>query len=271
MHATQPAISQAQSQVRAEIKGSLGYLILDRPERKNALSFAMWQEVTRRVNEFAADRAVRVVILRGAGDLPFCAGADISEFETVRANAEGARAYEEANVVAFDAIAACPLPTIAMIRGFCMGGGMGLAAACDLRVASESAEFAIPPGRLGLAYPPSAIRYIVAAIGAANAKDLLYTARRVKAPEAEKLGLINRLVPEAALESEVEALAMAIAENAPLSLKAGKLAINHAAGYEFAADMAAVKEAADRCFDSADYREGRRAFLEKRKAQFRGE
>lgn len=267
MHATQP-LSQ---QVRAEINGAVACLILDRPERKNALSFEMWKEVAARIREFGANRALRVVVLRGAGKLPFCSGADISEFETVRANAEGARAYEEANVVAFDTIAACPLPTIAMIRSFCMGGGMGLAAACDLRVASESAEFAIPPGRLGLAYPPSAIRYIVAAIGAANAKELLYTARRVKAAEAEKLGLINRLVPEDALESEVEKLAQAIAENAPLSLKAGKLAINHAAGYPFAADMMAVKEAADRCFDSADYREGRSAFLKKRKAQFQGE
>lgn len=267
MHATQ----SAQTRVRAEIKGPVGYLILDRPERKNALSFDMWKEVTRLINGFGANRALRVVVLRGARDLPFCSGADISEFETVRANAEGARAYEDANVVAFDAIAACPLPTIAMIRSFCMGGGMGLAAACDLRVAAESAEFAIPPGKLGLAYPPSAIRYIVAAIGASNAKDLLYSARRVKAVEAEKLGLINRLVAEDALESEVEKLATAIAENAPLSLKAGKLAINYAAGYEFAADMKAVNAAAERCFDSADYREGRRAFLEKRKAQFKGE
>ncbi|MBX3534537.1 MAG: enoyl-CoA hydratase/isomerase family protein [Xanthobacteraceae bacterium] len=267
MHATQ----SVQTQVRAEIKGPVGYLILDRPERKNALSFDMWKEVTRLINEFGANRALRVVVLRGARDLPFCSGADISEFETVRANAEGARAYEDANVVAFDAIAACPLPTIAMIRSFCMGGGMGLAAACDLRVAAESAEFAIPPGKLGLAYPPSAIRYIVAAIGASNAKDLLYSARRVKAVEAEKLGLINKLTEEDALESEVEKLASVISENAPLSLKAGKLAINYAAGYEFAQDMKAVKDAADRCFDSADYREGRSAFLEKRKAQFKGE
>lgn len=267
MHATQPA----NKQVRAEIKGPIGYLILDRPERKNALSFEMWKEVARLIGEFGVDRSLRVAVLRGAGNLPFCSGADISEFETVRANAEGARAYEDANVVAFDAIAACPLPTIAMIRSFCMGGGMGLAAACDLRVASESAEFSIPPGRLGLAYPPSAIRYIVAAIGPSNAKDLLYTARRVKAVEAEKLGLINRLVAEDALESEVEALAQSIAQNAPLSLKAGKLAINYAAGYEFAGDMKTVKDAADRCFDSADYREGRSAFLAKRKAQFKGE
>jgi enoyl-CoA hydratase/carnithine racemase len=267
MHATHPVTTQ----VRAEIKGPVGTLILDRPERKNALSFDMWKEVTRHITAFGENKALRVVVLRGARDLPFCSGADISEFETVRANAEGARAYEEANVVAFDAIAACPLPTIAMIRSFCMGGGMGLAAACDLRIASESAEFAIPPGRLGLAYPPSAIRYIVAAIGPSNAKDLLYTARRVKAAEAEKLGLINRLVGEAALESEVEKLAAAIAENAPLSLKAGKLAIDYAAGYDFANSRQAVKDAADRCFDSADYREGRSAFLEKRKAQFRGE
>lgn len=267
MHSPQPV----QTQVRAEIKGPVGYLILDRPERKNALSFEMWKEVAKRVNEFGANRALRVVVLRGAGELPFCSGADISEFETVRANAEGARAYEEANVVAFDAIAACPLPTIAMIRSFCMGGGMGLAAACDLRIASESAEFAIPPGKLGLAYPPSAIRYIVAAIGPSNAKDLLYTARRLKALEAEKFGLINKLTTEAALESEVEKLAAVIAQNAPLSLKAGKLAINYAAGFDFALDKKAVKDAADRCFDSADYREGRAAFLEKRKAQFKGE
>ena len=267
MHATQPA----NKQVRAEIKGPVGYLIIDRPERKNALSFEMWKEVAKLIGEFGSNRALHVVVLRGARDLPFCSGADISEFETVRANAEGARAYEEANVVAFDAIAACPLPTIAMIRSFCMGGGVGLAAACDLRIASESAEFSIPPGKLGLAYPPSAIRYIVAAIGASNAKDLLYTARRVKAVEAEKLGFINRLVAEDALESEVEKLTASIAENAPLSLKAGKLAINYAASYEFARDMKAVKDAADRCFDSADYREGRGAFLEKRKAQFKGE
>lgn len=267
MHSPQPVSLQ----VHAEIKGPVGYLIIDRPERKNALSFEMWKEVARLIGEFGANKALRVVVLRGARDLPFCSGADISEFETVRANAEGARAYEEANVVAFDAIAACTLPTIAMIRSFCMGGGMGLAAACDLRVASESAEFTIPPGKLGLAYPPSAIRYIVAAIGPANAKDLLYTARRVKAVEAEKLGFINRLVAEDALESEVEKLAAAIAENAPLSLKAGKLAINHASGYEFAQDMKAVNAAAEGCFDSADYREGRSAFLEKRKAQFKGE
>lgn len=265
MHATHPS----KSPVRAEIKGPVGYLLLDRPERKNALSFEMWKSVARLIGELAADKAVRVIVLRGAGALPFCSGADISEFETVRANAEGARAYEEANVVAFDAIAACPKPTIAMIRSFCMGGGVGLAAACDLRVASASAEFAIPPGKLGLAYPPSAIRYIVAAIGPAHAKDLLYTARRVKADEAEKLGLINRLVAEDALESEVEALAKTIAENAPLSLKAGKLAINYAAGYS--TDLKAVKDAADRCFDSADYREGRSSFLEKRKPQFKGE
>ena len=267
MHSTQPAGKH----VRAEIEGPVGYLILDRPERKNALSFEMWKELARLIGEFGANKALRVVVLRGAGDLPFCSGADISEFETVRANAEGARAYEEANVVAFDAIAACPLPTIAMIRSFCMGGGMGLAAACDLRVASESAEFAIPPGKLGLAYPPSAIRYIVAAIGPSNTKDLLYTARRVKAVEAEKLGLINKLTTEDALESEVEKLAGEIAQNAPLSLKAGKLAIDYATGYEFVGGANAVKEAADRCFDSADYREGRAAFLEKRKAQFRGE
>lgn len=255
----------------AEVKGPVGYLILDRPERKNALSFEMWRELPKLLSALAAQREVRAIVLRGAGELPFCSGADISEFETVRASAEGARAYEEANIVAFDAIGSCPLPTIAMIRSFCMGGGVGLAAACDLRVASENAEFAIPPGRLGLAYPPQAIGYIVACIGAPNAKDWLYTARRVKAAEAEKLGFLNRLVADGVLESEVEALAMTIAENAPLSLRAGKFAINHAAGFASAATLEEVLAAAEKCFDSADYKEGRAAFLGKRKPVFKGE
>lgn len=255
--------------VRTE--GPVGFLILDRPERKNALSLQMWEAIPALLGELAANRDLRVIILLGARDLPFCSGADISEFETVRASSEGARAYEEANTRAFEAIGACALPTIAMIRSFCIGGGMGIAAACDLRLASTSAEFGIPPGKLGLAYPPQAIRYIVAAIGAPAAKDLLFTARRVKADEAEKLGLINRLFAEDALESETLKLAATIAENAPLSLKAGKLAINHAAGYAHASDLKSVTEAAERCFDSADYREGRTAFLEKRKAKFRGE
>ncbi|HMN50548.1 MAG TPA: enoyl-CoA hydratase [Xanthobacteraceae bacterium] len=267
MHQTQPQ----KSPIRTEVKGPVGYLIFDRPERKNALSFNMWREVPKLLAALAENKEVRAIVLRGAGDLPFCSGADISEFETVRASADGARTYEEANIVAFDAIGSCPVPTIAMIRSFCMGGGVGLAAACDLRVASDNAEFAIPPGRLGLAYPPQAIGYIVACIGAPNAKDWLYTARRVKAPEAEKLGFLNRLVADAALESEVEALAATIADNAPLSLRAGKLAINHAAGFEAAASLEAVLAAAEKCFDSADYKEGRAAFLGKRKPVFRGE
>lgn len=266
MRATHPSSPH----IRAEIEGPLGTLLLDRAERKNALSLAMWAEIPKLIDLLVAQNA-RVIILRGARDLPFCSGADISEFETVRASSKGARDYEAANTGAYAAIGACPVPTVAMIRSFCMGGGVGLAAACDLRVASENAEFAIPAGRLGLAYPPLAIRYIVATIGAAAAKDLIYSARRIGAAEAETLGLLNRLFSDDRLESETAKLAAAIADNAPLTLRAAKLAINHASGHNFGSDQKSVIEAADHCFDSADYREGRAAFLEKRKPVFRGE
>jgi enoyl-CoA hydratase/carnithine racemase len=261
-------VQAAADAIAAYREGDVGFLALDRAERKNALSLAMWEAIPERLERLVAD-GVRVIVLRGARDLPFCAGADISEFEAVRASAEGARHYEAANVTAFDAIANCAVPTLAMIRGFCMGGGIGLATACDLRIAAAGAQFAIPPGRLGLAYPPQAIRYIVAAMGPAAAKDLLFTARRIGAEEAFAIGLLNRLVPPAALEAETEALAGAIAANAPLSLRAGKLAINHAAGYP-RATLDAALSAADLCFDSEDYREGRTAFLAKRSAAFLG-
>lgn len=256
-------------QIRAESDGPVGFLLIDRPERRNALSLAMWEAIPGLLAELLA-RKVRVIVIRGAGDLPFCAGADISEFETVRASSEGARRYEEGNVRTFNAIGACPVPTIAMIRSFCIGGGLGLAAACDLRIASVDAEFGIPPGRLGLAYPPQALRYIVAAIGAPAAKDIAFTARRVKAEEAARIGLINRLVENAKLETETQELAATIADNAPLSLRAAKLAIDRVSGHSHA-DDASVEQAAERCFDSADYREGRTAFLEKRRPVFRGE
>lgn len=256
-------------QLAAQVEGPVGWLVLNNPARRNAMTLAMWQAVPELVAAFDAHPGVRLVVVRGAGEGPFSAGADISEFETVRATAAGARAYEAANAAAFAALSQAAKPTVAMIAGFCLGGGLGLALAADLRIAGASAEFGIPAGRLGVGYPPDAMAQVVAALGPMRAKELFFTARRVKAAEAFTLGLLTSVVADEALEAETGRLAAGIAANAPLTLKAAKAAINAMAGLD-QRDLAALRALADACFDSADYAEGRAAFLEKRAPRFSG-
>jgi enoyl-CoA hydratase/carnithine racemase len=254
----------------ATVSGPVGTLAIDNPAKRNALDLAMWTAIPGLLRALAQEPGVRVIVIRGAGSGAFASGADIAEFETVRATADGGRAYEAANEAAFEAVSACPRPVIAMVRGFCLGGGLGLALACDLRVASGGAVFGIPAARLGLGYPPRAMAQLVAVAGAALAKDLLFTARRINAEEALANGLLNRLVPDDSLEAETTALADAIAANAPLTISAAKRAIDAAAGLPGspgAEDLAALASA---CFDSDDYREGRAAFLGKRRPSFQG-
>ncbi|MDJ1159400.1 enoyl-CoA hydratase [Chelatococcus sp. SYSU_G07232] len=252
------------------VDGPVATLAIANAEKRNALDFAMWEALPALVRTVEATEGVRVLVLRGAGDTPFASGADIAEFETVRASAAGGRAYEAANEAAFAALAACRLPVIAMIRRFCLGGGMGLALACDLRLAAEGTLFGIPAARLGVGYPPAAMSMIVAAVGVAAAKDLFFTARRVDAAEARTLGLVQRVVADPALEKEVYALARTIAANAPLTIRAAKRAIATAAALPGATDAAELAALADACFDSADYAEGRAAFLARREPVFRG-
>ncbi|NBN77266.1 enoyl-CoA hydratase [Microvirga tunisiensis] len=253
-------------QIRCHVEGEIGWLVIDNPDRRNALSLAMWQAVPEAVARLTADPAVRVIVLRGAGEETFVAGADISEFETLRGNARDARTYEAVNVAAFDALRATPKPTIAMIRGHCLGGGLGLAAAADLRVAAQGSSFGIPAARLGLAYPPTALADIVALTGPARARDLVFTARRVSAEEAHRIGLLDRLVPADALETAVRELAGTVAANAPLTIAATKAALAALTN----GDLAAAEAAAERCFDSRDFAEGRSAFLAKRTPDFIG-
>lgn len=256
--------------IRLEVEGPVGRLVLDNPGRRNALDLAMWRAIPALVGEAEARPGLRVLIVTAAPGLPFCAGADIAEFATLRATAEGGRAYEAANAAAFDALAQSRLPVIAAIRGFCLGGGMGLAAACDLRIVAEAAQFGIPAGRLGVGYPPSAMAYVVAAVGASAARDLFFTARRIDAAEARALGFADRLVAEADLDEAARALASEIADNAPLTIAAAKAAIAHCAGLPGAPSAAACERLAAACFDSADYAEGRAAFLDKRGPKFQG-
>ncbi|MDK9695239.1 MAG: enoyl-CoA hydratase [Siculibacillus sp.] len=263
-------LQTSDARIRAEVEGPIGRLIVANPARRNAVSLDMWKAIPGAIAALEAHPGVRVVVLRGDGDLAFVSGADISEFSTVRKDAASARAYEASNAEAFTAVRHVALPTIAMIRGFCLGGGMGLAVACDLRVAADDAVFGIPAARLGVGYPPDCMADVVAAIGPQRAKEMFYTARRMSATEALETGLLTAVHSVEALENEVIDLATAIAHNAPLTIRAAKAAIDAVIAGTLARDRDRLVALTDACFASADFAEGRTAFLEKREAEFHG-
>lgn len=256
--------------IAATVEGQVGWITIDNPSRRNAVTLAMWEAIPKVVARLADDDAVRVVVLKGGGEETFVAGADISEFETVRKDAASASAYEETNAAAFAALRDCPKPTVAMIRGFCLGGGLGLAAACDIRIAEAGSLFGIPAGKLGVGYPPKAVRDIVKLVGPARAKLLFYTAARIGSEEALRIGLIDREVAAGTLDLEIGEFLQAVAGHAPLTLKAAKAAIDAVSGDPQDADWNVVQALADACFDSDDFAEGRSAFLEKRTPRFSG-
>ncbi len=263
-------IASASDKLRVEVADGVARVLIDNAARRNAFDFSMWTALPPLLAQLDAAEEARVVVLSGAPGLPFCSGADISEFSTVRATAAGGRAYEQANVAAFDALSRLGKPVIAAISGFCMGGGMGLAAACDLRIGAEGTAFGIPAGRLGVGYPPSAIAYVVAAVGPQTALDLFFTARRIDAAEAQACRFLSRLVPKEGFDAAVLEVARQIADNAPLTLRAAKAAIRAAAGLPGAPSLADCETLAAACFDSGDYAEGRTAFLAKRAPNFTG-
>lgn len=248
--------------------GSIAWLVLNRPERRNALNRDMWAAIPAMMKSFDDDISIRVVVIRGEGSEAFAAGADISEFGEARGNAAAARAYEDLNGAALAAIRACSKPVIAMIQGYCIGGGLAIALACDLRVSDDTASFALPPARLGLAYPQDGLHDLVTVVGAATAKELIFTARRLKADEALRRGLVNSLAGD--VQAEVRSISAEIAGGAPLTITHAKRAIDLAAsrpGHLSETDIAGL---AARCFDSHDYAEGRAAFAAKRKPMFKG-
>ncbi len=256
--------------ILVEKEGALGWLIFDHPERRNAISHEMWQALPGAAQELDEDPEVRVVLLRGSGEVAFVSGADISEFEGKRTGAGAASAYEETTGRAFGALVNLEKPVIAMIHGFCVGGGMATALAADLRYAADDALFASPAARLGLAYHPGGIQALEQLVGPAVAKEVLFSARRYPAAEAQALGLVNRVHPKAELEREVRALAEAIAANAPLTVRSVKVVVRELARDPAARDQRAMADSIRRCFESADYKEGVRAFLEKRPPRFQG-
>jgi enoyl-CoA hydratase len=250
--------------------GAIAWLTFDNPARMNALTADMWASIPRLIADADADAAVRVIIVRGAGQKAFCAGADISEFETARTG-DAAAGYDALNHAAFEAISGATKPVIAMIHGFCLGGGLGLAAVCDIRLADGASQFAIPAAKLGLGYPPRWVRPLLALAAPAHVKELLFTGRRYKAPDALAMGLVNHVYDAADLERETRALATEIADNAPLTVRASKLAIDELVAKPESPDTQKLNDAVKACFASADYVEGRSAFLEKRKPKFEGQ
>jgi enoyl-CoA hydratase/carnithine racemase len=253
-----------------ETEGAIGWITFNNPERRNAVSLDMWQAIPVILDEFEKDPAVRVIVLRGAGDKAFVSGADISEFEKNRSSPEAVARYDEVGVRATSRIETCSKPTIAMIHGFCMGGGVGIALACDLRLAAESARFGVPAARLGLGYRWSGVKKLVELVGPAAAKEIFYTARRFTAAEALGMGLVNRILPEGELDAFTRSYCAMIGENAPLTLAAVKGVIAELGKPSSEIDRAQCDALVKRCFDSADYAEGRRAFMEKRKPVFAG-
>lgn len=254
--------------LRVTTSDGMATIVINRQARKNAVTQAMWKELAATVNGLSADPEARVIVLRGAGQ-DFSAGADIAEFDTLRGSPDSARLYEAGNSAAFAALRNCSVPVIAAIRGICFGGGFGLAAACDLRLATADAVFAVPAARLGLAYPQDAMGDIVSAAGPQMARYLTYTAGRIDAPAALAAGFLLEIVDDARFDARIEEIARGIARNAPLSVKASKAAIRAALSHD-PAEAALARSLGCATFPSEDYAEGRAAFHERRTPHFRG-
>ena len=251
-------------------EGGVGYLIFNNPERHNAVSLEMWEAASHYLEDFRNDSAVRVVVLTGAGGKAFVSGADISKFAKERSTKEGIDRYNVAVDAANTAVFEFPKPTIAMIRGYCIGGGVGLALCCDMRICSDNSKFGVPAAKLGLGYGYKGIKKLVDVVGPSYAKEIFFTARQFTAAEAHGMGLVNRVVPEAELESYVKNYAETISNNAPLTVDSVKYIVSQVLADESKRDLQKCADLVSGCFASRDYTEGRTAFMEKRKPQFTG-
>jgi enoyl-CoA hydratase len=250
--------------------GHVAHIVFNNPARHNAMSLSMWRGLSERLEAFAADREVRVVVLSGAGGRAFVSGADISEFGEQRGSDRAAE-YDRIADAAEAAVAGFPKPILAKIAGYCLGGGLGIAIGCDMRICSESSSFGIPAGKLGLGYTYDGVARVLRTVGPAATAELFMTADRLPAAEALRLGLVNRVAPDGGLNAEVDALARKIASNAPLTLAAFKAAVQAHFAPAGSADLEQVERMVAACFASRDYAEGQKAFAERRPAVFRGE
>jgi enoyl-CoA hydratase/carnithine racemase len=250
--------------------GKVGTMIFNNPERHNAVSLDMWASVSRILDDFANDPNINVVVITGAGGKAFVSGADISKFGNERSNKEAVAHYNTTVERAYTRLHEFPKPTIAMVRGYCIGGGLGLAISCDLRICSDNSRFALPAAKLSLGYGYAGLKRFVDLVGPGFTKEIFYTARQFTAAEALAMGLVNRVVPEAELEDYVKNYADTIGANAPLTIKAVKIITTEILKEESKRDMSRCTEIVQKCFESEDYIEGRDAFMQKRKPVFKG-
>jgi enoyl-CoA hydratase/carnithine racemase len=256
--------------ILSRIDGGTGHLIFNNPAKRNAVSLEMWQAVADAIDDFEANPDIRVLVVSGAGGKAFASGADISKFESERASADAVARYDKAGAAAQKKIQEFPRPVIAKIEGYCVGGGVGLAISCDIRICGDTSKFAVPAAKLGLGYRASGVRRLVDLVGPSFAKEIFYTARMFDSGEALAMGLVNRVVPVAGLEDYVADYAAAITANAPLTIAALKATVEELVKDPADRDMARSETMVKACFDSQDYIEGRRAFMEKRKPEFTG-
>jgi len=256
--------------VKAWLDGAVLHVRFNNPEKHNALSVDMWEAVPKLLDKAAGDDTVRMVVFSGEGERAFVSGADISQFEDMRAAKAAVKGYESMAEAALQGIHEFEKPTLACIRGYCIGGGVNVAISCDIRIASADSVFSIPATRLGLGYRFSAMKNLTDLVGPGFAKDIFFTARRLDAAEALRIGLINRLAEPDKLEELLAEYTKAITTGAPLTIKAGKRIIREVLQPDSEIDMALCRRLILDCFESEDYIEGRRAFMEKRKPVFKG-
>ena len=262
--------SYADGKILQGVTEGIGIITFNNPAKRNAMSLDMWEGLGSALIELRDNDDVRVVIMVGSGDKAFVSGADISQFEKVRHNAAASEEYSKKSDAQRALLANYPKPIIACIRGFCLGGGMQVAMAADIRIASDNSQFGIPAAKLGIAYGYDGLRHLVSLVGPSWARLIMYTGMKIDAAEAVRIGLVERVLPDAELWDATMEIARTISGNAPLAIKAAKITIAQVIKDPDKRDMAAIKQVGTDCMDSQDFREGRQAFMEKRKPKFTG-
>ena len=256
--------------LRVEKRGAVGWLIFDQPAKRNAINDAMWRAIPPAMERFDADAEVRCIAFRGSGTEAFAAGADISEFEKVRSNRGAVAGYDGLLDRVLHSIQGSLKPSLAMIHGYCMGGGLEIALACDLRYCGASAQFGVPAAKLGLAYNVEGHKRLLETVGHAHAREIMFLGRRYGSDQALAMGLVHRVMPDAELEHYVDDVIQTLCDNAPLAIANTKTILEEFVKSSGSPDPARMRAAIERCAKSADYVEGRHAFMEKRKPRFTG-
>jgi enoyl-CoA hydratase len=259
------------SDILVQHDGAIATVVFNRPRTRNAITYAMWVELARITEGLVKDDSVRAIVYRGAGTVAFASGADISEFAKIRAERATVAKYDDLLDRVLHSIQGSLKPSLAMIHGFCMGGGLEVALACDLRYCGQSAQFGIPAAKLGLAYNIEGHKRLLETVGHARAREIMFLGRRYSADEALQMGLVNGVVADTDLESHAGKILETLSENAPLAIANSKTILEEYAKAEGAPDHGAMQASIERCAKSADYQEGRRAFMEKRKPAFKGQ